>query len=460
MEFNEFNKKLRQEGGKIPEGLDWASMESGIKEKMEKRKKRRFPYFYFLIGFILLTQVGVIGYLLLDNKNNEATVIEENIPALEKETPLVETKSSIPSKENNTYNNTISKTKSDNNHIFSTQKITNTRILENNMGSTNQSFEFLISKNQMVDKQLNLSNSNINQPTEKIVNQEIKKLESTDENQIIISNEILMEKKEKEVQLPNIESKVGLLSELPPSYNFIFSKVKQSNYKNEFSISGGTTYNTWNPNSSVDAITRHDTEKSLISYQVNLDYKYFFPKNYFIKTGVSYHKNEYLFDYTTLSSRDTIIENVHLRNQIDTIQNTSTQIFGDTTVVASVTRQVKNYNTISSINVPLYIGKRFSLNRLFFELEGGLLLNFSTTAEGKTIDSNFEIISITENPVYKKNLGFAVGGQLNLGYAISNRLSLKAGVNAHQFISDKSEIETISFKPKSIGFIGGIGFRF
>ena len=461
MEFNEFKKNLRPEKGSLPDGFDWNSMEKGIKEKMQKKKKRPYLfYFTFIIGML-----GLIGISLLW-KNTTATSTTDN---------SIKTKVKVE----NTKNDFIKKIESKKTIIPKEEVLPTTSPTSSNEKINVETTVNNITKHKIVQ----IENTSEIIPTEHVnVLHSLSSLGELQEERIVELEEVIKEPKELFEKLvktneedktisPIVFSQINL-EEIKPlniilndevnltEEEFLFFAEIPSRLKNEIAITIGTNISKWNDDSTPYAASRNEYEKPLVSYQFNIDYKRFVNNHFFLKMGVNVSKNEFLFDYYGETKTNHLLSNVQHSVIIDTITNEVTVLSKDTLVEATLERTVKNYNIVHNINLPVFIGERWSNKNLFLEAEVGVLFNFITKTKGKLINPSLEIIDINDALVYKKNLGIAIGGGLNIGYQFSKRWDFRIGMNGMKLLSNRSEIEEVNLKPYSFGITSGIGFKF
>ena len=462
MEFNEIKKNLRPETEKLPNGFDWNSMEKGIKEKMRKKKKRPFLLIYFSFVIGLLSLVG-ISFLWNDysSKSTADSSINSNVK-------VDKTKGEF--KESSEAENVIV-----NNKELLLANSSSVLNSENKLKSIEDKVEGIkVSQIETILEDVTTDNVNVLLPLkslEKLQEEAKSKVEevamqSRESQQIVIVNEEV-----NKIILPTIFSEVSI-ERIEPLNIVLDDKINLTEekisfhakipfrLKNELSITIGTNRSKWNDSSTPYAISRTEYQKPLISYQLNVDYKMFLNNYFFWKTGINIAKNEFLFDYYGETKINHLLNNVHYSTIIDTITNEVTALSKDTIVEATLERTVKNYNVVHNINLPLFIGKKWSKNNLFFETEAGLLFNFITKAEGKLINPLLEIIDISDTPVYKKNVGIAIGGGFNIGYQFSEKWNFRFGINGMKLLSNRSEIEEVNLLPYSFGINSGIGFKF
>ncbi|MEM6398506.1 MAG: outer membrane beta-barrel protein [Bacteroidota bacterium] len=137
-------------------------------------------------------------------------------------------------------------------------------------------------------------------------------------------------------------------------------------------------------------------------------------KNIYLTTGLTYQKNEQVFEYTRLW---------------DTVMFRDNDPNGDL-INAMAERRVRQHNTLNSMTLPVLIGLRHSNNRISIGIDGGVGFNLITRQEGKSLteeDFIFEFSDDQNAPYSSFHLSYHL--QPNIGYHLSKNLSLQLRTN-------------------------------
>ncbi len=174
------------------------------------------------------------------------------------------------------------------------------------------------------------------------------------------------------------------------------------------------------------------SEKSLPSFNMGVRTDISLSKNIYASTGIGCMSLYSVYDYNAVKSIAVTQQNVVTQIRYDLISSNTSNVYGDTIVMASQTRQARARNNILNLSIPLVVGLQTSVGN--WTLKGGLGTVFSvfTAAKGKTeYEGNY--VTVDHSGLFKNTLGVALTGDLSAQYQWTNRFFIGAQISANHF---------------------------
>lgn len=489
--YNRLSDKIRNEDP-LPAGLAWEDMESGIMNKMNDKKEKRRHWFLWLIPLIALIGT-VIGFLNLKNSTNETYTLpksESNIIAKNQsvsrgdlsksasktfadktgsiiqntpETSLSTAEISNKDKSNHTNSilNTpkeeaIQKTIPNNNKTISAQSIDRTREGINNTKDKIKTNKHLTTigrsdtkstaQTDMVDnttKDVNIIGTN-NITTLSQNNDNGTSIKSTNSNEEINTFNTISTMDQIEwmpgISLLNVSSTAerNQKIKLHPATYPVINPLRPSYFGNiDLYVYGGYSY--WNLNEITNQglgieIVYNESEKSLASLNVGVRADITINKNLYSTFGVDFVSLYSVYDYSAIKSVEVTQQNVITKVRYDLISANTTNVYGDTTIIASQTHTARKRNNILNASIPIIIGLQKNIGK--WTLKGGIggSLSLFTMAQGKNqYEGNY--VTADHKGLFKNTLGFGLTGDISAQYHLTNRFFIGAKISFTHFAS-------------------------
>ncbi len=152
-----------------------------------------------------------------------------------------------------------------------------------------------------------------------------------------------------------------------------------------------------------------------------------FKGNWSINTGIEYHSLWSKFDHIEVTDTTRFKGNALLRVWLqESTGDTLRQEFGSTHVNVRRTREVVHYNSIKRWSLPIELGWHKDLSKFNLGIQGGLILNFTTSQLGKTLNESLRIIDINTDPQNQPFKSFDISYRLSvpIRYQLSDRFSI------------------------------------
>ncbi len=146
-----------------------------------------------------------------------------------------------------------------------------------------------------------------------------------------------------------------------------------------------------------------------------------------------------------LAVKRKVAKNWYIESGINFLNHGTTFSYSDTTYNSNLTesdstifrRDIKAYNKINTLQIPLLIGKEFNKNKLSFNMAVGVGINFLRNEEGY----QFNLFNASQEPIFtRRSSGFeselgisaVLSGlaQMDIGYSFSEHLGLFSGIQA------------------------------
>lgn len=176
------------------------------------------------------------------------------------------------------------------------------------------------------------------------------------------------------------------------------------------------------------------SEKSLPSFNMGVRTDISLSKNIFVSTGIGCMSLYSVYDYNAVKSIAVTKQNVVTQIRYDLISSNTSNVYGDTTVMAAQTRQARARNNIFNVSVPLVAGLQTRMGN--WTLKGGLGTMFSvfTQAKGKT-EYLGNYVTVDHSGIFKNTLGVAFTGDLSAQYQWTNRFFIGAQISVTHFVN-------------------------
>ncbi|MFK7806411.1 MAG: hypothetical protein AB8F74_01295 [Saprospiraceae bacterium] len=184
-------------------------------------------------------------------------------------------------------------------------------------------------------------------------------------------------------------------------------------------------------------------------------------KQWSLKTGLEYHELWSRFEYEDITQRDSFMNDVLVQVVTDPTTNTVVnRRFADTLVTQTDTRSVIHNNKYTLYSIPLELGWQAARGRFAYGLSAGLSFNFLKMQEGKRLDADGLITSISERTNTTAFKDFSLGFRITpmVGYHLTKSVSLTVSPQW-----EWSRVGRASQVGNGVGRLGvnvGLGFRF
>ncbi len=462
----------------------WNSISKDIHpEEPNARKVIPFTFLLLLIG------MGIIGGIYWnaedavmttnsDSKlNNEVSVESANKIDIDKATAISENatkKDTKTSKYNNiisatqkniiTDNSPISKAKADdkiqlpqlNNNQNTTNKSTasssaDSYLNKNQLSNTSkkiistltQNFEFNSSKNDNENRlESSLQNEHISSKQNQLLKSKNTDIKDAFTNLSVVKNQDIPKFKNNTTTLSFLPiNLVPLIWQNNSSHNltptdpilaeYSNSKDKDSKRANKWNIGIFGGINTFTPTYKSNTYNnlvrlKEQTEKGILGTNFGMNVSYLFKNKWVVQSGLEYHQLQSKFEYRSIRNIDILLE-----NQVVTIweypaSGNEIVAFGDTTVSAVETRNVRHYNKIHKFSIPIEVGWQTQKSKWMLGITGGINFNFITAQSGRMLNKNEEIIDFDNNTSAKYLNAFNIGYRISpyVGYQLSDKFRL------------------------------------
>lgn len=424
---------------------------SNIENHLDKHPKRVLTPFFTSKSVLLLTSlafiVGLGLYLkyantqtdvsiekpTLEIENNKLTLTESN----NNTTKQIESNSSILGSENIESINNISKEA-----IISTQNIsikstkqthkpnskTNSSILANNINNKNSSefisIKSLASKANLPNIATNDKSNNINSISN---NNSIFIEKANKKNMLFLAPEKIMSVHSEKISnnlaeffVPDPKRKCPKFYTNVPSY---FLEAYIAPDFNHFS------FNTDNPEYKNYLDQRSKSESPLLGYSLGIRAGMEFRNGLLLKTGISYSNIRYMLDFQQneveilkykVVPSDTIHGNGSVAYVFDTIAYIETGI-----------RTVKHYNSLKTIELPLWVGYQINSLRWSAAFNAGISVQLMSMQQGKVLSASAPIEPVeftnsiaNHNDLYQRTWGVGLMASTQFSYKLYAGYSL------------------------------------
>lgn len=482
--------KFRTED-QLPEEFQWDNIHTGIYEKMnldQARSYQKSKGVIYLIGLLLLVTLFIGGYLI--NKSDQ-DVISSGIVSNSKEIKGANVNSKVLQKEKLNKEANLGALENQNKKTIRTS-LESTKEKEQLEKSSktnvkvNSSLEHFRKQSNLDQNAKRVSDnsfddhSKINEINKKR-GQEI--LSQNDEQKLLIMassnhqsehnvlkqevNENLLNSK------PNTTASTDYLEtlsiQIPESLNntrdpFLFEstinittpvKIMKSR---KLSLSIATGFATMMSKYSGTALAEAKNKYIKPDLGQSAKIKFLFDLNQYweVSTGISYHAMYNRFDY--YMEKDTLVlMNVHVRNEINTLNGGITAIYEDREIMSTAWHRVKHYNSFKSLSLPVMINYKLNtLNKWSSSIGFGSYVTLRRSTEGKSLkegsisSESFEVGRFG-NEIYHTDLSLGLVSNLNVAYDFTDTFSLGGTLEYMKGLSNISLLQNEVYKPEIFG---------
>lgn len=208
---------------------------------------------------------------------------------------------------------------------------------------------------------------------------------------------------------------------------------------------------------------RKNSESSLVSFSFDAGLGFDYHENWFVETGLSYNQTNVKF----YNRKEDVIKNTLRIVETTLIDNISgdeyTQI--DTFIDQEIgVTETASLNTFKQIDIPLHIGYRLPVSRVFdLAVSAGVVVNLKTFSKGYIVDSSgvpyeFTNQANTDN-LFKTQVGLSYTGRFNLETEIYPDLYLNGGLNLRYTGGNFNSVSnTVNQRFFNVGL--GVGMRY
>lgn len=197
--------------------------------------------------------------------------------------------------------------------------------------------------------------------------------------------------------------------------------------------------------SNPNLFARQNTEVNYTSWNSGFRVSFYPNRKFALRTGFLVNQYNVKFNYIDL---DATQEDILVVGQDSLVYTVSGQ------------REVQHLNHYRSYSIPIQLGITSSKGPWSISFNPGVLLNLSSTVNGRSLDSGnhvFEIDSQTTD--YKSNFGMSFFGSIGMGYAVSSKLDFYIEPNIRYNMSSITTSEAaVNERFTSIGLL--TGFRY
>lgn len=457
MKNNEIEKNFKDQLGNYESfDGDKMAMWEGIEQELDKKKKRRFLWFWLSFGVLIIG--GFVTWMLMTNDNNSTLSSQEVILSSD----TIQTKKLTTTKHNNTFTNQKNiKTEVNSSNKKSTSTISNntttTSFFEKNKISNT------FNNNTITNSSSSSSlNSNIENSITEVIPIDTKKeisnvptLENTSAQAFFLPalwSELFW--KNKEIENLDLEA------------YYILKKKKEEEKKNwAISLGGGFNYsdNGYNNTSTFSEI-RNSTESVNLGWNVMLELERRLPKDFYLTSGVHFNRHWMQLDYAKTTETIQFLENVVVAFDLELLANDTIFYYGDTSVTTINEREIRHHNRYDKLKIPILFGKKWNRKRFTYGAHAGVGLDIWIRQTGKNLQLDEFKIYDSKDPSTSETfpkLGWSLDFRGDLNYRIGKNMNLFLQPNLNIPLSDWSiQEDGISQKPIIFGLNLGLQKKF
>ncbi|HMQ49532.1 MAG TPA: hypothetical protein PKA00_18780 [Saprospiraceae bacterium] len=443
-------KLLSEETSPLPPELNWEQMEAGILKKMEDMqsdaslKKKRGPIREITAGILILLLIGTCTFIrqqtgkgLLPNRK-EVAVIKENtseqylLPVPAKTIPLSEKPQPEDCPEETVAFNTA----------YNENKLLKTNIISNNFKQR----ATIISTISNWKKPTTTPNKTLVEASEnsskKSTITEPQAWDFAPDIQTLPTRTITCTRESKSIITSNYQN--------PPSEHNTAPTQSNSAHGQIAILSG---FSLWNMGYGALTPERSEFERSIPSYQVQINYTHPLKKGFQLTTGLHLQQLNSLFEWSTeLENQTIILQDTIIQVQTNSLTGHQNIVRGDIEVPVEATRNVRHFNQTLLYQIPLAVGKSWRFQHWQMEmLIGGAITIFSEN-KGRTLYQSQLIDYGGVNTPFMNNQwqmqAMAAG---RIGYYFNDRLGIKCGLQFQKSLTDWSLESGVSMRPSVFG---------
>ncbi len=235
---------------------------------------------------------------------------------------------------------------------------------------------------------------------------------------------------------------------------------KLSLVPDRLSLLGGVSF--WNMGFGQEKPDRQPYEQTHISFHSQLNYLHTLKKNFTLLVGLQYVQLEHQFDWTTsiedykITLKDTILE-----VQTNSLTGQQTPVYGDVELETTATRTVRHHNRVRLVQVPVAIGKTWTIKNWQADLLIGGAVNVLTQNTGRTLyqgtlqEYDGRSTDLLEN---QWNIHGLLMGRL--GYNFNDHFGITTGFQVQKSLNNWSAEQHIKMRPAILSWEMGVSYRF
>jgi len=454
-----------QQNLKVPTGFSWAEMESGIKRPVEKPKRKRLVYLLGLgIGVLLIT----IHHKSNEEKNNSDLIRKNTIT----ESYTEETSREHIIKDNDQVNNFSRSAKM---NKYSIDKSNDSELVERKLtqktresiyavdikesttnlpGATNIKWSnYALNKKENQNKNLSAQESNIGNIIQPIIT-DIDEPRTKEIHNLFIRH---LDKSPSYVSIDKNQSRYINL----PQYMMVdgLSNISDPS-KWTLGISSGLNVIDFKTSSSIQGYSHilDQASSKRFGYSLGLNISYQLSDRFAIHGALEYHLLREQIDFIQCDTVQIIQENVPLYTTINEFSGNSHTTFGSRSSSEIQKRTIRENNQYSATEASIRLSYvLFSKKDLDLIALGGLGMT-SLQSKGKYIDSNLDIIELSNNNFFdKKSLSSVTILGLRFETDINRILSLNWGFTYRRHLRDWTPNDEITIRSSTLNL--DVGFR-
>ena len=188
------------------------------------------------------------------------------------------------------------------------------------------------------------------------------------------------------------------------------------------------------PTNTALAELRNNSERAGFSWVTEISGRKRWASGFTLATGLQYRRQVVRFDYQSSNAITEFREGVLLSGTYDrSTGELLTATFGDTLLTGVANREVRAYNTVSELTIPVRLGYGWQKNRFSLDLEAGTLIGIpmNTTNKYLTItDDEPTIVEDQEGYFRRPSISLEFG--LRVGYRLSRRIGIEGSFSGRQ----------------------------
>jgi len=454
-----------QQNLKVPTGFSWAEMESGIKRPVEKPKRKRFIY---LLGL----GIGILLIAIL-HKSNEAKNNSDLIRAYTIEDSFNEKASKEYFIKDNDQDNNLSGSAKMNNYAIDNSK--NLKLIESTIKeTTSESIHAVDIKKSKTNLPLSANIKWSNDAISKKENQ-INNLSALESNIKKIIKPIITDidepsnKEIRDVFIKHLDNSPLYVS--IDKYEADYMELPQYKMADKLSnisipskwklgISSGLNVIDFKTSSSIQRYSNilDQASSKRFGYSLGLNISYQLSDRFAIHGALEHHLLREQINYIQCDTIQIIQENVPLYTTINEFSGNSHTTFGSRSSSEIQKRTIRENNQYSASEASIRLSYvLFSKKDLDLIALGGLGMT-SMQSKGKYIDSNLEIIELSNNNFFnKKSLSSVTILGLRFETDINQKHSFNWGFTYRRHLGDWTPHDEIIIRSSTLNL--DVGFR-
>jgi len=195
-------------------------------------------------------------------------------------------------------------------------------------------------------------------------------------------------------------------------------------------------------------------ERSLEALTAEVLAGYVTPSGWSLRGGLSLNRIVSAAEAKVDSTRTITVEAV-TEIVIDAAGDTSF-VYGEVTSVTDVDRYVRYYNRLTTVDVPLLLGKTFKKDRWRFHAEAGPVFNLRTSGSARYQLPDGEFSTRADNAGLFRNRLTGVGWRGNVSAAFTLRRGLSLNLGLHAVRQPRGGFETAGAATRTFYDLTGV----